>query len=182
MLCWGWVNRLSLWFCWCGITTIIEVFLKILTALSVSSCFFVCFCCIGSLWVEHQLYFLIIWHPAFISKCLLPPKLRFSSSLLNPSCSVPTLLSTGKILGHWAALFSLLPPLLTSVLKGEGDAVPPERGSCSAAPVFKTICFGHGMSAQYFSHIRRDAPSSRRWSLYWSRIPADLRTECISEH
>jgi len=43
-----------------------------------------------------------------------------------------------------------------------GDARPPEAGSCSAARVFKTICFGHGMSSQHFSRIRRDAPPSLR--------------------
>ena len=58
------------------------------------------------------------------------------------------------------------PPPSTSFLKHRGDARPPEGGSCSAAPVFKTICFGHGMFTQHFSHIRWDAPPSLRCGLH----------------
>lgn len=69
-------------------------------------------------------------------------------------------------LGWWRPC----PPHLPRLLKHRGDARPAGRGwgaHVQLLPFLKTICFGHGMCVQRFSHIRWDTPTSLCCCLDW---------------
>lgn len=102
-----------------------------------------------------SIFLLLLWHHAIITR-------EFSFVPL-------ALLSWAATLVHWMLLSSLPPTLHVFLLSMEEMPGPWERGSCSAAPVFKTVCFGHGMFVQHFSHIRWDTPFE---PLLWSWLNA----------
>lgn len=89
---------------------------------------------------------------------------KYSSSFIylfgaNPSLCNPFVPSL--TLRKGSALLLPCPPTLVRSFFKRGRARPLEEGSCSAAPIFKTFCFGHGMfSRLFFSHPQRRSPES----------------------